>query len=214
MFSPAAFDKEGPMPTEPPSDDPRNIWQNQPPENTQMTPLMSLEEIHREKAKKLRARIQRDAILSPVAPIIFGLGVAVLGRNLVSQIAGALAILWTLIVHLPAVRRTWSHTTAGDAALLSGIEFYRRELRYRLTQFRRHWITLLTPILLGIVGLFAPAVPGIIHNPPLAINAVPFFLLLAIWFAMYFPVTRRQVEQLRLELAELDALERLQRDER
>lgn len=202
------------MATEPPSDDPRNIWQNQPPEIPQMTPTMTLEEIHREKAKKLRARIRWVAVLSPVAPIIFGLAVAVLGRNLVSQVAGALAILWTLIVHLPAVRRTWSHTTAGDAALLSGIEFYRRELRYRLTQFRRPWITLIIPIILGVVGLFAPAVPGLIRNPPLAINAVPFFLLLAIWFAMLRPVNRHQVEQLELELAELDALERWQRDER
>jgi Na+/melibiose symporter-like transporter len=196
------------MATEPPSDDPRNIWQSQPPENPQMTPLMSLEEIHRKKAKKLRTMTRFAAIGAPVVLILFGLLVAMVGRNLISQIAGALAILWTLIANLPAVRRAWSHTPAGDAAMLSGLEFYRTELRYRLTQFRRVWITFLIPIILALAGLALP----IILAP--TIKALPFLILLAIWFAIYFPVTRRQVEQLQLELDELDALERWQRDER
>jgi hypothetical protein len=206
MSSPAAFGKEGAMATEPPYD-PRNIWQNQPPETRQMTPPMTLEEIHREKAKKLRSRTRFDAIIGPVAPIFFGLLVAVVGHNPVSQIAGALAVLWTLIVNLPAVRRAWSHTTAGDAAMLSGVEFYRRELRYRLVLFRTVWIRFLIPIILALAGLAAP-----LRLAPA--KGAPFIIMMAIWFALLFPMTRRQVEQLKLELAELDALERWQREDR
>jgi hypothetical protein len=198
------------MADEPRPDDPLHIWQNQPSETPKM-PLQQLEEIHRQKATALRTKTRWAALGNLLATIVFSGFVLIVVRYPFQFVTSSLAIVWTLIVNLPSVRRAWSRTPAGDAAMLSGLEFYRRQIEYRLTQFRRPWLTFLGPILLALTGLLAPAVVGVLHKPALAVNMVPFLVLLAVWAVFASRIVHQQVDQLKLELEELDALERWQR---
>lgn len=197
------------MADEPRPDDPLHIWQNQPSETPKM-PLQQLEEIHRQKAISLRTKTRWAALGNLLVPIVFSGFVLFIVHYPLQFVTSSLAIVWTLIVNLPSVRRAWSRTQAGDAAMLSGLEFYRKALEHRLTQFRRPWLTSLGPIFLALVGLLAPAVVGVLHKPALAVNMVPFLLLMAVWAAFASRIVRQQVDQLKLELEELDALERWQ----
>jgi hypothetical protein len=195
------------MGNEPPSDDPLNIWQNQPRE----IPKMTLEEVHLEKAKALRKKTRWEVAVSPAALIAVCIFAFAISRGTIPRIACGVAILWTLIVHLPAIRRTWSRPLASDVGLLSGVAFYRRELEHRLAYFRKPWRTwgkLVIPVFIVAAALVYPAILGVIHRPALAINMIPFFALMALWFVLLFRITSQQIRQIQLELAELDALER------
>jgi hypothetical protein len=196
------------MGSEPPSDDPRNVWQNQPME----IPRMTMEEIHREKARQLRAKTRRDAIVVPLALIGFAVAMFVMARGTIPRLGCVLAIIWIFLVRLPAVRRAWSRTSPGDAATLSGIEFYRTELRYQLARLRQPWLTTVGPVLLATAAIVMAPIMAVIHKPALAVNMAPFLVLMGVWVFAVFAIIRQQVRQIRLELAELDALERWQRD--
>ncbi|HEY7390614.1 MAG TPA: hypothetical protein VH640_19000 [Bryobacteraceae bacterium] len=195
------------MGNEPPSDDPLKIWQNQPRE----IPKMTLEEIHREKARALHKKTRWEVVVPPAVLIAACLVASAISRGTIPRIACGVAILWILIVHLPAIRRTWARPPAGDAGLLSGVDFYRSELEHRLAYFRKPWRTwgkVVIPVFIAAAALVYPAIVGVIHRPALAINMVPFFALMALWFVLLFRITRQQIRQIQLELEELDALER------
>jgi hypothetical protein len=209
MFWPVAFAKEESMENEPRPDDALHIWQNQPSEIPKM-PLQQLEEIHRQKAIALRARTRWELFGGVFIPIVFSGFVLLVLHGPIQLVACSLAVVWTLIFNLPSLKRTWSRTAAGDVAMLSGLEFYRREIEYRLT-VQQKWLTFGVPYFVAIAGLLAPAVAGILRNPKLAANMVPFLVLMAVWAVATFRVIRHKVNQLRLELEELDALERWQR---
>jgi hypothetical protein len=85
------------MRSEPPSDDPRNIWQNQPTE----IPRMTMEEIHQQKARQLRAKRRRDPIVLAAVLILFAIAMSAMAHGTIPRLASALAILWILIVHSP-----------------------------------------------------------------------------------------------------------------
>jgi hypothetical protein len=198
------------MGNEPPSDDPQRIWQTQPTE----IPHMTLEEIHQEKAKALRRKTRWEVVISPAVLIGVLIFVFAISRDPIPRIACGVAALWTIIMHLPAIRRTWRRPPAGDAALVTGVDFYRRELKHRLAYFRKPWRTwgkLVVPVLLMSGALVYSAIIAVFHKPAMAINMVPFFTLLALWFVLLFRITRQQIRQIELELAELDALERWRR---
>jgi hypothetical protein len=199
------------MADDPRPDDPLHIWQNQPSEIPKM-PLQQLEEIHRQKAIAVRNRTRWELLARVFVVIVFsGLPLLVV-HGPIQLFTSSLAAVWTFIVNLPAVRRTWSSPLAGDAAMLSGLEFYRKQLENRLAQVRRPWLTGVGPIFLAVAGgLLAPAMVSVLQNPKLAVNVLPFLVLMAVWAVLVFRIVRYQVNQLRLELEELDALERWQR---
>jgi hypothetical protein len=66
------------------------------------------------------------------------------------------------------------------------------------------------PVLLATAGIVMPPIVAVIHKPALAVNMVPFLVMLVAWVFGVFAVIRHQVRQIHLELAELDALERWQ----
>lgn len=193
------------MGNEPPSDDPLNIWQNQPTEPPQMT----LEEIRHAKTKALRAKSRRNALAHLVIAAFFAV-MFVNGHDAIERTILGLAIVWALAVQLPAMRRAWSQRPAGDAGSVTSVEFYRKELEYRINQIRKPWPSFVGPVLLGCGGLLVPAIKAVIRlrQPALAINAAPFLVLLALWVVLYYRIVRQEIRQLQLEIAELNALER------
>jgi hypothetical protein len=194
------------MRNDPSGNDPKTIWQNQPVEPSTMT----LEAIRR-KARKLHAKTRREligAIATPLAVAIFsGLGAAIFDDP-VQRIAFAFAIAWALAGQYFLHRGMWSATLPGDAALISGLEFYRRELERRRYLFRRVLQWSIGPVLLAIGALLLPIVTGGIRERGVFLKMIPFLTLLAIWIAGVFVIRMRGQRELQREIDELKGIEK------
>src|SRR5712672_1464271 len=123
------------MRDDPAANDPRRIWQNQPTEASSMT----AEKIQ-QKARELRAKTRREllgnfAVLLMVAGFS-GLGIA-RARDPVQRAVCVLAIVWALVGQYVLHRGMWAATLPGDAALSTGLAFYRREIERRRHLFSR-----------------------------------------------------------------------------
>jgi hypothetical protein len=194
------------MDNEAPTNDPMNIWQNQPTE----PPPMTLEEIRR-KARALQAKSRREFLgnlTASLSLIAFSAWSFATSQDAIQRSGFALAIAWFLIAQYPAHKRLWSSKLAGDAALTTGVQFYRGELERRRDHFRYNWQWVLGPILLMIGSLLLPALRSVLKNPGLTRNMVPFVALLAVWIAAFFVIRNRAIREVKQEIDELNALER------
>jgi hypothetical protein len=194
------------MPDESPMNDPQKIWQNQPTEAIKM----SLEEIRR-RAHKL----QTKARLAAVSQIVMGLVLCVLFARsaaradaVVTRIGWGILSLWAAYVAYPAYKWIWGGTLAADTTLSTSLDFYRKELERSHDYVQHIWRRL--GLTFCFVGLAVVIVPPLIllGTPRLLLKAVPFFVLLATWLAIFFPLRRRQQRRLQQEIDELKALER------
>src|SRR5438309_307802 len=131
--------------------DPKTIWQNQTVEPSAMT----LETIRR-KASALHAKTSRELLGSIAAPlgvaVFSGLGAAIFHDPL-QRAVFALALAWALAGQFFLHRGMWSATLPGDAALTTGLEFYRREIERRRYLFRRVLQWSFGPMVLAIGAL-------------------------------------------------------------
>jgi len=185
---------------------PRTIWQNQPVAPSAMT----LEAIRR-KARKLHAKTRREligTIAAPLAVIVFsGLGAAIFDdprQRTVFMLALAWAVAGQFFLH----RGMWTATLPGDAALTTGLEFYRREIERRSDLFRRVLRWSFGPLVLAIGALLLPIVTGGAAERGAYRNMIPFLTLLAVWLGGFFIVRVRQQRQLQREIEELNDIER------
>jgi len=194
------------MRSDPPGNDPRTIWQNQPVEPSTMT----LETIRR-KARELHARTRREllgSIATPLAVVVFSaLGAAIFNDPL-QRIAFALALAWALAGQYFLHRGMWFATLPGDAALISGLEFYRREIERRRYLFHRVLRWSIGPVLLAIGALLLPIVTGGIEERGAFLKMIPFLSLLVIWIAGVFVIRMRGQRELQREIEELNGLEK------
>jgi uncharacterized membrane protein YdbT with pleckstrin-like domain len=195
------------MPDEFPMNDPQKIWQNQPTEAIKM----SLDEIRR-KAHKL----QTKGRLAAVAQIVIGLVLCVLfalssakAPAVVTRIGWGMLSLWGAYIAYQAYKWIWPRSLAPDATLSTSVDFYHRELERRHDYARHTWRRAgLTFCFVGLALVVLPALISVLGTPRLLLNAVPFFVLLATWLAIFFPMRRRQQRRLQQEIDELNALER------
>ncbi|MFZ1016113.1 MAG: hypothetical protein WAN28_22385, partial [Terracidiphilus sp.] len=128
--------------------DPKKLWQNQPREETTMT----LEKIHL-KAQRLRARTRRE-LLGNIATIPFSIAVAWFGflqtHDLEFRTAFLLSVAWTVLGQSFVHRGMWSATPPERSALLTGFEFYRREIARRRNLLGRFLQWTLGPVILCV----------------------------------------------------------------
>ncbi len=171
---------------------------------------MTLETIRR-KARELHAKTRRELlgnIAAPLAVIVFsGLGAAIF-NNPMQRTAFALALAWALAGQYSLHRGMWSATLPGDAALTTGLEFYRREIERRRYLFRRVLQWSFGPVFLAIGALLLPIVTGGIAERGVFRNMIPFLTLLALWIGGFFVVRMRQQRELQREIDELNDIER------
>ena len=96
----------------------------------------------------------------------------------------------------------------GDAALSTGLEFYRREIERRRYLLRRVLLWSFGPVLLAI-GTFILALAKIgVRDRGIFPNAMPFMALVVIWIAAYFVIRMREQRELQREIGESDDIER------
>jgi len=171
---------------------------------------MTLETIRR-KARGLHARTRRELlgnIAAPLAVVVFaGLG-AVIFDDPPQRTVFALALAWALAGQYFLHRGMWSATLPGDAALTTGLEFYRREVERRRYLFRRVLQWSFGPMVLAIGALLLPIVTGGIAERGAYRNMIPFLTLLALWLVGFFVVRMRQQRELQRESEELNDIER------
>ena len=193
------------MPGDTPQPDPRTIWQNQPTEPSAMT----LEKI-RQKVRKLHAKTRREllgSIAAPLAVVIFsGLGAAIFDDPL-QRTVFALALAWALAGQYFLHRGMWSATLPGDAALTTGLEFYRREIERRRDLIRRVLRWSFGPLVLAIGALILPIVTGGVEERGVFLKMIPFLTLLVLWLVGFFVIRMRQQRELQCEIEELNDIE-------
>ena len=192
------------MATEPPSHDPLNIWQNQPTEPTNM----NLEEIRR-KVRELQHKVQRKQLLNAASVLVMcGLCVwGIVASYFTWQRVGfALAAIWMLLTLLPWLRKKGPIGPGEEAGSSTGIEFCRSELELRRNQLRRPWRWFLGPILLGIGTFLLAPLAAVIRHPGMAVNMLPFLVLLAFWVLFFFRQMSKELREIQRDIDELNAL--------
>lgn len=184
-----------------PENDPRRIWQNQPTEPS----VMTLEKI-RQKVRELRAKTRRQLLGNSATPLIV---VALCGFAIKQfstlQPLFALPVAWSLAGLYFLNRGMWSAAMPGDAALSTGLEFYRREIERRRYLLRRALLWSFGPVLLTI-GTFILALVQMAGRRVFP-NALPFLSLVVIWIAAYFVIRMREQRGLQREINALNDLD-------
>jgi hypothetical protein len=192
------------MRDEPSGNDPKIIWQEQPTELSTMT----LKLIHR-KARDLHERTRRE-LLRNVAGLIVVIaicGVGIARAHSPAQWAVfALAVVWGLAGQYVLNRGMRPAALPGDAALSTGLEYYRREVERRFYIFRRALQWSIGPVLVAIGAWIVPVLWSV-RNRGLIPNGLPFMLMFALWIVAVFIVRMKQQRELKREMEELNDIE-------
>jgi hypothetical protein len=183
--------------------DPKTIWQNQPIEASTMT----LEEM-RQKARELHSKTRRELLGSIAVPLIViglsGWGV-IITYDPVMRLMFGFAIAWALAGQYFLHRGMWPATLPGDAALSTGVEFYRLEITRRRYLFDRVLPWSFGPAVLSIGAWILEIVRmGNKNNLNPSVKMIPFFTLLVIWLVTVFVLRMRQQRELQREIDQLD----------
>ena len=144
------------MPDDFAENDPKKIWQSQPKEPSEMTLKLI-----RMKVRELHIKTRRQLWGSWGGPLAVGAFSAygiklVHGVFPVLEVAFVFAIVWSLAGVYFLSRGMWSAAMPGDAALSTGLEFYRREVERQRAISGRILLWSLGPILLAIAVSIIP----------------------------------------------------------
>ena len=129
-------------------------------------------------------------------------------HELAPRIGFGVLSLWGIYFAYQACKRIWQGRLAPDATLNTTLQSYRSELEKRLDYAQHIWRRALMFCFLGIALVIVPALIKSLDAPRLLVNFVPFFVLLAIWCAIFFPMRKRNQRKLQQEIEELRVFER------
>jgi hypothetical protein len=185
--------------------DPRKIWQNQPKEISTVTLKMI-----RMKVQDLRSKTRQGLWGIWAGPLVVGF-FAAYGIKLahgvfpVLEAVFVVAIVWSLTGLYFLNRGMRSAAMPGDAALSTGLEFYRREIERLRTLYGRGLLWSFGPIVLamGTFILFGMIVVGAKIYP----NGIPFLILVALWCVAVFVLRMRARRELQREIDDLKDIE-------
>ena len=129
-------------------------------------------------------------------------------QEVVPRIGWGVLSLWGLYHVYQAYKWIWPGRLAADATLSTSLDFYRRELERKRDYGRHIWRRSgLAFCFAGLALIVIPALIKALETPRLLPNAVPFFVLLVIWFVVFFSMRKRNQQKLQREIDELKALE-------
>jgi hypothetical protein len=185
--------------------DPIKMWQNQPREEI----LVTLKMIH-EKAEKLRARTRRE-LFGNVATTALSVGIAWFGwehtHDLGFQCAFVASAGWALIGLYFVHRGMWAATPPERSALMTGVDFYRREINRRRNLVGRFLQWNLGPVVLSL-GTLTLALAKIAENVDRPRAVLPFTTLAIIWLLFVFVLRSRNQRELKQEVDQLNEIEK------
>jgi len=187
------------MPNEPLPDDIRDVWQNQPVDNTPMP----LEEI-RSKARQFEKRIGRRNVREYVGA---ALGIAAFTFYIFKfpspmiRAGSALIIAGMICIAIQIYKRASPGTLPADAPLTESIAFHRGELIRQRDLLRSVVWWYIGPIIPGLIVFFLGLAP--LRGASSLISAVPLLCI----FGLVVWANQRAAERLDRQIAELDSLE-------
>jgi hypothetical protein len=191
------------MQDDPQDDNLKGIWQKQPTEASHMT-LEALQKKARELHAKTRRELSASIATALIVVVIAGFGI-LHTHSLGVRLVFGLAIAWALAGQYPLHRQMWS-APPGDAALSSGLEFYRQQVEQRLSVFRRILQWSFGPVVLSIASLIL-VLAGIAANQSRSVEKViPFCTAFFIWIVALFVLRSRSQRKLRQEIAKLNEM--------
>ena len=190
-----------------PENDPRKIWQDQPKEPSTVTLKMI-----RMKVQDLRTKTRRNLWGSWAGPLAVG-GLSAYGIKLVHglfpvlEAAFVFAIVWSLAGVYFLNRGMRSAAMPGDAALSTGLEFYRREVERLRVLNDRLLLWSFGPIVLAIATFILFLVLVSRGKIGEILKGMPFFILIVIWMFGYFFLRTRERRELQREIDDLNDIE-------
>ena len=187
------------MPNEPLPDDIRNVWQNQPVENTPM-PLEEIRRKARQFEKRISRRNLREYIAGGAGLVIFTVYLFIF-RNPVVRTGSALVIAGGLCVLFQIYKRATPGTLPADLALTASLQFPRRELVRQRDLLRSVWLWYIGPFVPGLIVFGMGVNPR--HGAASWWNAVPFLCI----FGGVMWLNHRAASRLNQQIAEIDNLE-------
>jgi uncharacterized membrane protein len=199
--------KEAAMADDLPENDPRKIWQDQPKEPSTVTLKMI-----RMKVQDLRTKTRRNLWGSWAGPLAVG-GLSAYGIKLVHglfpvlEAAFVFAIVWSLAGVYFLNRGMRSAAMPGDAALSTGLEFYRREVERLRVLNDRLLLWSFGPIVLAIATFILFLVLVSRGKIGEILKGMPFFILIVIWMFGYFFLRTRERRELQREIDDLNDIE-------
>ena len=190
----------------PSPDEMKDLWRNQKTE----APPISLRQLQH-KARKLQEKTRRE--IYKLWAMGIGLAAAFLyalvsAQGAAQRVGLGILIVWAILVPLRAYRLLRPGAVPVDDAVTTSIAFYRRQLERHSDYNRRIWLWFVAPMLIGIGFYLSPALAAIVAESKLAPKALPFFLLLGIWFVVFLYLRHRKSRKLRRKLDVLDELEK------
>jgi len=194
------------MPDKPSPDDLKGLWRKQETE----PPRISLERFEH-KARKLQEKARREVYtLSAVALglVVVLLYALVTAQETAQRVGLGILIVWAILTPFRAHRTLRPGALPVDAVVATSIAFYRSQLERHRDYHRHIWLWFVAPMFLGVGIYLSPALVAIAKDTRLAPNALPFFLLLAIWVVVFWHLRQRRLRKLNRKLNTLDELEK------
>jgi hypothetical protein len=194
------------MPSDFPMKDPQEIWQNQPTEPLKMS-ATDLRRKALEAQSKTRFALLFTIIVGIMCCVVFAWSFA--RAHALARMGYALVCLCMIYAAYHVYKWTWPGNLPEEAPINTCLEFYRRELERQRDYSHRWWRSGLPVLtLLGVV--MAAVGTGARNAPPHPLlNALPFFLALAIWVVAFLRLRKKLGRgNLQREIEELRAFER------
>ena len=172
---------------------------------------MSANELCR-KAQQHERKARFEALYSIIAGLILFVFFAwrfVEPYEVVPRMGVGLLSLWGIYYAYQAYKWIWPGRLTPDATFDTTLQSYRSELEKRRDYGRHLWRRAgLTFLVLGVAMVIVPALIKSLDTPRLLLNTLPFFVILAMWLAVFLRLRKRNRGKLQQEIEELRALER------
>jgi len=173
---------------------------------------MSADQLRR-KAQQRQRRARFTAVYSAIIGLVIFLVFArdfAKFHELVPRMGLGLLSLWGIYYAYQSFKWLWPGRLAPDAMLDTTLQSYRSELEKRRDYVQHIWRRAgLTFVFLGMSMFIVPGLIKSLDAPRLLLlNFGPFFALLAIWCAIFFPRRKRQQQKLQQEIEGLRVFER------
>ena len=190
------------MTTEPPNQDLKAIWRDQPTENMNM----SVVELHLKAQRfqlKSRLVLTINYVTTTLIAVLFGWGVAT-APNWLTKLGCVTGLLFCLAFGWWAHQRRPGRMPAAQSPGTTILEFHRRELERARVRFRTMLI-FLVPVLLssGLITAGAYAMrpsTSLLHRPAL------IALLIVAWVVVAWRRQRQYAQKIQRQIDEWDAV--------
>lgn len=186
-------------------DDPKKLWQNQPREET----TLALKLIQ-QRAQELHARTRRE-LFGNIAMIPLVAAIAWFGflqtHDLGFRSIFVASVVWAVVGQYLLHRGMWSARAPERPALMTGLEFYRREIDRRRNLLRRFLQWTLGPVILSL-GTLILLLTGMARSVGKPGAVIPFTTLAVIWLVLVFVLRSHDQRALKQEIDQLNEIEK------